>query len=97
MLADAGGSLHQSAVACYVPKPLITVWRTNCDRLWLSCSVITVLMAGVLHGMLAAIAPFPVATEQRFNHPVVHELGQLSVLEILGCLMVRLMPPTSLA
>ena len=59
------------------PGPLLTVWRMNRDRLLIVGSVATVLLFGVLYGMLAAIALSLVAALKRFSQPVVHELGEL--------------------
>lgn len=57
--------------------PLLKVWRMNRDRLLIVGSVAAVLLFGVLHGMLAAIALSLVAALRRFSQPVVHELGEL--------------------
>jgi MFS superfamily sulfate permease-like transporter len=59
------------------PGPLLAVWRMNRDRLLVVGSVAAVLVLGVLHGMLAAIALSLVAALRRFSLPVVHTLGQL--------------------
>lgn len=61
------------------PGPLLAVWRMNRDRLLLVGSVAAVLIFGVLHGMLAAIALSLIAALRRFSQPVVHELGQLDM------------------
>ncbi|MBB4844533.1 MFS superfamily sulfate permease-like transporter [Paucibacter oligotrophus] len=59
------------------PKPLLALWRMNRDRLLLLGAIAAVLLLGVLHGMLAAIALSLVAALKRFSQPVVHELGEL--------------------
>ncbi len=59
------------------PAPLLAVWRMNRDRLLVVGSVAAVLLLGVLHGMLAAIALSLVAALKRFSQPVLHELGEL--------------------
>ena len=59
------------------PGPLLAVWRMDRDRLLIVGSVAAVLVFGVLHGMLAAIALSLVAALRRFSQPVVHALGQL--------------------
>ncbi len=59
------------------PGPLLAVWRMNRDRVLVVGAVAAVLLLGVLHGMLAAIALSLVAALQRFGQPVVHELGEL--------------------
>ena len=59
------------------PGPLLAVWRMNRDRLLVVGSVAAVLVLGVLHGMLAAIALSLIAALRRFSLPVVHALGQL--------------------
>ena len=61
------------------PGPLLAIWRMNRDRLLLVGSVAAVLIFGVLHGMLAAIALSLVAALRRFSQPVVHALGQLDI------------------
>lgn len=60
------------------PKPLVAVWQMNRDRLLVVGAVSAVLLFGVLHGMLAAIALSLVAALQRFGQPVLHELGELA-------------------
>ena len=59
------------------PRPLLEVWRMNRDRVLIVGAVAAVLMFGVLHGMLAAIALSLLAALRRFSQPVVHELGEL--------------------
>ncbi|WP_197046926.1 SulP family inorganic anion transporter [Paucibacter sp. KBW04] len=59
------------------PKPLLALWRMNRDRWLLLAAIAAVLLFGVLHGMLAAIALSLVAALKRFSQPVVHELGEL--------------------
>lgn len=59
------------------PGPLLAVWRMNRDRPLVVGSVAAVLLLGVLHGMLAAIALSLIAALRRFSLPVVHALGQL--------------------
>ncbi len=84
------------------PGPLLAVWRMNRDRLLIVGSVAAVLLLGVLHGMLAAIALSLIAALRRFSQPVVHALGQLgtsrnyvaiedhdSALAIPGMLILR--------
>ncbi len=58
-------------------RPLLAVWRMNRDRVLITIAVIAVLLFGVLHGMLAAIALSLVAALRRFSQPVIHELGEL--------------------
>jgi MFS superfamily sulfate permease-like transporter len=58
-------------------RPLLAVWRMNRDRVLLIGAVAAVLLLGVLHGMLAAIALSLVAALRRFSQPVLHELGEL--------------------
>jgi SulP family sulfate permease len=59
------------------PGPLLAVWRMNRDRWLIIGAVAAVLMLGVLHGMLAAIALSLIAALKRFSQPVMHELGAL--------------------
>lgn len=59
------------------PGPLLAVWRMNRDRLLVVGSVAAVLLFGVLHGMLVAIALSLAAALKRFSQPVLHELGKL--------------------
>jgi MFS superfamily sulfate permease-like transporter len=59
------------------PKPLLSVWRMNRDRILVVGAVLAVLILGVLHGMLVAIGLSVLAALQRFSQPVVHELGEL--------------------
>ena len=59
------------------PGPLLIVWRMNRDRLLVVGSVASVLLFGVLYGMLAAIGLSLLAALQRFSQPIVHELGEL--------------------
>ena len=59
------------------PKPLLSVWRMNRDRLLVIGAVLTVLLLGVLDGMLASIGLSVLAALQRFSQPVLHELGEL--------------------
>ena len=59
------------------PGPLLIVWRMNRDRLLIVGSVASVLLFGVLYGMLAAIALSLLAALKRFSQPIVHELGEL--------------------
>jgi len=59
------------------PRPLLALWRMNRDRLLLLGAIAAVLLLGVLHGMLAAIALSLLAALKRFSQPVVHELGEL--------------------
>ena len=49
----------------------------NRDRVLLVSAVAAVLLFGVMHGMLAAIALSLLAALRRFSQPVVHELGEL--------------------
>ena len=58
-------------------RPLLEVWRMNRDRVLLVSAVAAVLLFGVMHGMLAAIALSLLAALRRFSQPVVHELGEL--------------------
>ena len=60
------------------PKPLITTWRMNRDRLLIVAAALGVLLFGVLHGMLAAVGLSLLAALQRFSQPVLHELGALA-------------------
>jgi len=59
------------------PRPLIEIWRMNRDRLLLLASVLAVLLFGVMHGMLIAIAMSVLDALRRFSLPIVHELGEL--------------------
>lgn len=59
------------------PKPLLSVWRMNRDRILVIGAVLAVLLLGVLDGMLAAIGLSVLAALQRFSQPVLHELGEL--------------------
>lgn len=58
-------------------RPLLAVWRMNRDRVLIVGAVAAVLLLGVLHGMLAAIALSLIAALRHFSEPVVHELGEL--------------------
>lgn len=58
-------------------RPLMQVWRMNRDRWLLLAAVFSVLLLGVLDGMLAAIALSVLGALHRFSQPVVHELGEL--------------------
>lgn len=59
------------------PAPLLALWRMNRDRTLMITAVAAVILFGVLHGMLAAIALSLVDALRRFSQPVVHELGEL--------------------
>lgn len=59
------------------PQPLLDVWRMRRDRLLVLGAVLAVLLFGVLHGMLIAIALSVLDAMRRFSQPVVHELGEL--------------------
>ncbi len=59
------------------PRPILEVWRMRRDRLLIVGAVLAVLLFGVLHGMLAAIALSLVEALRRFSQPIVHELGEL--------------------
>ncbi len=59
------------------PRPLLTIWRMNRDRVLIIGAAMAVLVFGVLDGMLAAIGLSLLAALQRFSQPVVHELGEL--------------------
>ena len=59
------------------PRPLLEVWRMNRDRVLMVGAVAAVLMFGVAHGMLVAIALSLLDALRRFSQPVVHELGEL--------------------
>jgi MFS superfamily sulfate permease-like transporter len=59
------------------PKPLLSVWRMNRDRMLVIAAVLSVLLLGVLDGMLASIGLSVLAAMQRFSQPVLHELGEL--------------------
>ena len=58
-------------------RPLLAVWRMNRDRVLVVGAVAAVLLFGVMHGMLVAIALSLLAALRRFSQPVVHELGEL--------------------
>ena len=58
-------------------RPLLAVWRMNRDRLLIVAAVAAVLVFGVMHGMLVAIALSLLAALRHFSQPVVHELGEL--------------------
>jgi MFS superfamily sulfate permease-like transporter len=57
--------------------PLLVVWRMHRDRWLLLVAVLSVLLLGVLDGMLAGIALSVLGALNRFSQPVVHELGAL--------------------
>ncbi|MDC8784717.1 SulP family inorganic anion transporter [Roseateles koreensis] len=59
------------------PRPLLQLWRMNRDRVLLLAAGLAVLVFGVLHGMLAAIALSLVVALRRFSQPVVHELVEM--------------------
>jgi len=59
------------------PQPLLDVWRMQRDRLLVVGAVLAVLVFGVMHGMLIAIALSMLDAMRRFSQPVVHELGEL--------------------
>jgi MFS superfamily sulfate permease-like transporter len=59
------------------PQPILDVWRMKRDRMLVVGAVIAVLVFGVLHGMLIAIALSILDALRRFSQPVVHELGEL--------------------
>lgn len=58
-------------------RPLLAVWRMNRDRALVVGAVAAVLLFGVMHGMLVAIALSLLAALRHFSQPVVHELGEL--------------------
>lgn len=58
-------------------RPLVAVWQMDRDRILVVGAVSAVLLLGVLHGMLAAIALSLIAALRRFGQPVLHELGEL--------------------
>lgn len=58
-------------------RPMLAVWRMNRDRALLAGAVLSVLVLGVLGGMLAAIGLSLLGALQRFSQPVLHELGEL--------------------
>lgn len=57
--------------------PLIALWRMKRDRVQIVAAVSAVLVFGVLHGMLVAIALSILSAVRRFSQPVVHELVEL--------------------
>lgn len=59
------------------PRPLLKLWQVRRDRSLQVVAVLAVLLFGVLHGMLAAIALSLVDALRRFSMPVVHELGEM--------------------
>ena len=59
------------------PKPLVVAWRLGRDRFLIVAATMAVLLLGVLHGLLLAIAVSVVDALRRFSLPVVNELGQL--------------------
>ena len=59
------------------PRPLLELRRMKRDRLLVIGAVVAVLVFGVLHGMLIAIALSVFDAMRRFSQPVVHELGEL--------------------
>ena len=59
------------------PKPIVAVWHMRRDRTVVLIAIVAVLMLGVLHGMLVAIALSLADAMRRFSEPVVHELGEL--------------------
>ncbi|MDT8998659.1 SulP family inorganic anion transporter [Paucibacter sp. APW11] len=59
------------------PRPLLAMWRLDRDRWLIVAAVLAVLLLGVLHGMLTAIALSLIGALRRFSQPVVHELAQL--------------------
>ncbi len=58
-------------------QPLVALWAMNRDRLLLVGAALSVLVLGVLNGMLAAVGLSLLAALQRFSQPVLHELGAL--------------------
>ncbi len=59
------------------PKPLIALWRMNRDQYIALAAVIAVLVFGVLHGMLIAIALSIASAIHAFTQPLVRELAEL--------------------
>ncbi len=59
------------------PRPLMAAWKLNRDRFLIVAATLSVLILGVLNGLLLAVAVSVVAALRRFSLPVVHELGQL--------------------
>jgi MFS superfamily sulfate permease-like transporter len=60
------------------PRPLLATWRLGRDRLLIVGAVSAVLVIGLLHGMLAAVALSIVEALRRFSQPLVDELGELA-------------------
>jgi len=59
------------------PKPLLAAWALRRDRLALVGAVLAVLVLGLLHGMLVAVALSLVEALRRFSQPLVQELAVL--------------------
>ena len=59
------------------PRPLVAAWRLDRDRFLIVAATLSVLLLGVLNGLLLAVAVSVVVALRRFSLPVVHELGQL--------------------
>jgi MFS superfamily sulfate permease-like transporter len=59
------------------PRPLVAAWKLNRDRFLIVAATLSVLVLGVLNGLLLAVAVSVVAALRRFSLPIVHELGQL--------------------
>lgn len=59
------------------PKPLLDLWRVNRDQYLALAAVAAVLVFGLLHGMLIAIALSLASAIRTFSNPVVRELAEL--------------------
>ena len=59
------------------PRPLVAAWRLGRDRFLIVAATLSVLLLGVLNGLLLAVAVSVIAALRRFSLPVVHELGRL--------------------
>jgi high affinity sulfate transporter 1 len=59
------------------PSPIIRLWRIKSDQYVATFAAVSVLVFGVLNGMLIAIALSIIAVLQRFSRPSVSRLGRL--------------------
>jgi MFS superfamily sulfate permease-like transporter len=59
------------------PQPIIALWRMNRDQYLTLAALFSVLLFGVLHGMLIAVALSIASAIRTFIQPSVHELTEL--------------------
>ncbi len=59
------------------PRPLVQLWRLDRDQYVALTTAVSVLIFGVLNGMLIAVAFSLVAVLQRFSRPIIATLGRL--------------------